>query len=144
MFDNRRLNIIGEGDVVLKKAVELAFLTADHERTLAWAQTRDCGLIFYWSQRAVEHVIPLPTALSPSAAADVAVEWLKSEFASTVERDVDCAKRDYLSDVTYVDGWQVYYHETELGLGNVARTVELPSGAYAICAIKPAYLLLGK
>lgn len=131
-MDNRIFNVNGRGVDMLKKALELAFMQEGQNTTCkAWKQTEKHGLILLWTD-SVEGASDLPAGLDPSECALLVDKWLKSDFAKTVELSDFCDDQDHDGDND--KGWQVYCEDW----GHVDNE------HYAICAIKPAYLWMGK
>lgn len=138
MFDNPIFDVNGEGEALLREVIDLAFKLSDHKEAVAWCVTPEHGLIFYWSKRPVEHVLPFPVPMSSRAIATIAFDWLACEQADNTTRDPRCTKIPS-SSLDYTEGWQVYRTSTPED-----KERPLPSEPYVILAVRPAWLHLGK
>ena len=131
-MDNKLFNVNGEGDEMLTKAIELAFLQCDERTTCdAWIQSKEHGLILMkWK---TEGSNELPSSLTSKEVMPIVLSWLKGEFAKDVIKSEWCDYCDH--DGSNGDGWQVYTDDW----GCVGEA----AGA-TICAIKPAIMWYGK
>lgn len=134
-MDNRKLAINGNGREFLKKALHLAFLQSSYNQEkeytcAAWEESKEHGLILCWSDP--DRTQRLPAELSSEEVVPMVEAWLAGDFAKSVEPNAGCENLDHDGDNKL--GWEVYVGEW----GHVG------DNHYAICAIKPAYLWMGK
>lgn len=125
--DNAIFNVNGIELSKLQKTLALAF----GEKNVAGYQfIKEKGLCFYSWVTDKGKIIPFPTPISPTQAAIIAFDWLKSSDAKLVPREGWDANADH--DGSNELGWRVYTEDW----GHI-------NGEDAI-AIKPAYLWYGK
>ena len=130
-MDNRIFNVNGGGEKLLRQTLNLAFEQGGFPyKCVAWKETKENGLIFCWSDPEGSYKLPIP--LGPETCADIALEWLKSDFAKTVDIPDSCQDIDHDGHNTL--GWNVYVEHW----GHVGNEV------YSICAIRPCYMWHGK
>jgi len=131
MMDNRLFNVNGSGEEMLKKTLELVFSQEGDRTTCAsWFESKEKGLVLLWCKGKGNN--DLPSNLNAEESLLMVLSWLKGEFAKTVELSPWCEDMDH--DGHNTKGWQVYCEDW----GHVGNN------HYAICAIKPAYMWLGK
>ena len=131
MMDNRVFNVNGRGDEMLLDVLRLVFKQAgQNTRCAAWIQAKEHGLILLWHKTENSHGFPTP--LKPESCLKFVSEWLASDQVKQVARVGWDA--DYDGDASNADGWRVYCEDW----GHVA------DNHYAICAITPAAMWLGK
>lgn len=133
MHDNRIFNINGEGEDMLLRALELVFIQEgfdDRPATVkAYLVTPDQGMILYWHQ---DHrvCVPLPTPMTAKQILPMIMAWLKNPCVEVKcegwDANADHDGRNELGWRVYCEDWGKVNHED------------------AICAVKPAYLWLGK
>lgn len=130
-MDNRVFNVNGSGKQQLLKTLELCFeQEGTNTKAKAYKINKKHGMILYWHKD--KNTIGLPAAMTPNALLEMIWEWLKSEEADTIELpDWD---EDLDHDGHNRKGWRVYCE----GWGYV------DDSSYAICAVKPAYMWIGK
>lgn len=131
-FSNRIFNVNGGKAEHLRSAIDLVFAISGHRGDAqAWRQTKTHGLVFYWWNE--DGTVPFPDNCgTPELCALMAENWLKSEFAKTVELSDFCDDADH--DGHNEEGWQVYCEDW----GHV------DDSHYAIFAVKPAFVWFGK
>lgn len=130
-MDNRIFNVNGSGTDMLRKTLALAFMQEGARTTCkAWRQSEEHGLILLWS--APEGSNHLPAPLYSDQCVDLVENWLKGDFAKSVQLSDFCENLDH--DGSNSDGWQVYCENW----GHVGDE------HYSICAIKPAFMWHGK
>jgi len=128
-MDNRLFYVNGRTNEQLLKALELAFLQADSSVT-GWAETKQDGFVLLCG---IDHEHNnLPRGLNASGCLPIIITWLKSDFAKTVEYSNWCDRVDHDGDD--LEGWQVYVNDWGK-VGEFGRVV---------CAVKPAFLWMGK
>lgn len=132
-MDNRLFNINGDGEAMLLKALELAFMqqSAFNPTCSGWQQTKEHGLILCWTANHKD-ITPFPADLTAQQCLPFITQWLAGDFAKDVELSKMCHNADH--DGSNSLGWQVYCEDW----GHVGEQ------HYATCAIKPAYLWHGK
>jgi len=131
-MDNRLFNVNGEGDDMLFKTLELAFLQWGGKTTCkGWKQTKENGLILCW-WCGTDRITPMPAGLTAEECFSFVTAWLKSDFAKTVDFGRWCEDSDH--DGHNGMGWQVYCEDW----GHVGGE----NGA--IVAVRPAYMWYGK
>jgi hypothetical protein len=135
-MDNRIFNVNGEGDELLAKTLELAFIHGNHgmARTAeGWSFTKKHGLILHWTiMDNPKDVHKFPGQLSAEDCLPFVKAWLKSADAKTVEKIGEDS--DYDHDGSNHLGWRVFCESW----GHVN------SDWSAFIAIKPAYMWYGK
>ncbi len=131
-YDNKVLNVNGEGDEGLLLALELAFLQHGKRTTCSgWSQSKEHGFILHWHRNGTG-VIPFSHDLSLTETFAIVKGWLNGEFAKTLE--LDGWDRDNDHDGHNGTGWRVYSEDW----GKVGGK------PYSICAIKRIFVWVGK
>jgi hypothetical protein len=131
--NNRIFNVNGQGDDMLLKTLELAFMNAGGKVAKAWKHDPKYGIILCWYYDKNDiGTNPLPAPMTPEQCLPFVLAYLKSDDAKTVE----CTGWDGVCDHDGSDssGWRVYCGDWG-HIGNVSST---------IVAIKPVVLWHGK
>lgn len=131
-MDNRIFNVNGSSEKMLQKTLDLVFAQeGDNTTCKAWKATKEHGLILLWSD-SPKGCTPFPAPMSAIECAPIVSQWLKGDFAKSVDLSDFCEDMDH--DGSNSDGWQVYCENW----GHVGDEHQ------AICAIKPAFMWHGK
>lgn len=128
-FSNEIFNVNGRGDELLLKALELKFAQCGR-KCEGWKQSKKSGLILTWCGGKGINIFP--AKMTASECVSFVSNWLKGDFAKTVELAPWCGNADH-DGHNEDDGWQVYCNDW----GHV-------EGWEAICGIRPAYIWYGK
>ena len=131
-YDNRVLDINGEGTEALLLALKIAFLQEGFN-CKGWSESKK-GIILHWSGD-VKGVHKLPSdqkGLSPEDCIPIILNYLKSDEADKVE--LDGWFKDVDIDGSTSKGWRVFVEDW----GHV------DNHHTAICCISPSYLWHGK
>jgi hypothetical protein len=135
-YDNRILNINGQGDELLLLALKAAVSQMEFG-VKGWSQSKEAGMMLHWTVNDGDGVHALPcgnAGLTAEECFPLVKVWLVSDFAKTVvTKGPDADPNDY--DVTTEIGFRVYLPSWEDG-GD--------SEFGKVCAIKPVHLWLGK
>ena len=86
-MDNKVFNVNGHGDDFLLQTLELVFNQGwGNAKARYWAETKEEGLVFCWYASGNEEgVHKLPAELTAEGVYPIVKDWLKGDFAKTVE-----------------------------------------------------------
>lgn len=136
MMDNRQFNVNGEGEQMLLRALELACIqegSLERPAEIAGYLVRpDYGMILLWHVDVNDKsCVSLPSQMSYMEILPMVWTWLRKGAIG-----IKCEGWDANAshDGSNVLGWRVYCEDW----GHVAGY------SNAICAVKPAYLWMGK
>jgi hypothetical protein len=130
-FSNRKFNVNGSGESMLLATLALVF----EQKGLGARAYKftESGLVLYWG--VADGTVALPKAadgLSAAQCLPFVVAWLQGDHAKGVVCEGWDA--DYDHEGWNIVGWRVF-------CGDWGHVEQSP---YAICAIRPAFLWLGK
>lgn len=138
MFDNRQFNVNGRSEAMLLKALELAAMQNSNTAGCfrGW-QENEKGMILCWMNN-TNGIQAFPGCSKPGAGLTASqvlplvVSWLNSDEAKAIMLSDWDADMDH--DGSNDRGWRVYCESW----GHVG------DNRYAICAVTPAWLWIGK
>lgn len=129
MMDNPLLRINGSKPEQLRMALDVALMQQSYRGFSSWEFDKKKGLILGWSKSEGN---AFPYAMSAEEVLPIVLKYLDSDDAKFVPPSEECENLDH--DGSNKRGWEVYTEKW----GHVG------SNHYAICAIRPAWLWLGK
>jgi len=132
-WDNVQLNINGDSDDNLLKALELVLSMHCKKGVKAFIKDREKGLILLWYGGADKEASSFPAPLNAKQLLPVVKAYLDSEDAKFVDLDGNHWDEDYDHDGSNSVGWRLYAEDW----GHVKTH-------YAVCAIKRVFLWHGK
>jgi hypothetical protein len=137
-MDNRIFNINGRGKEMLLATLDLAFNQCGRKMAArAYIIDPKKGMVLLWHADKGSQSFPVP--LSANAATEMVWEWLQSN------PDIEC--KDWDEDFDHnghnTEGWRVFCENW--GHVSLAPSYSASDATrYAIVAIKPAYMWMGK
>lgn len=130
-MDNQIFRVNGREDDQLLDALSLIFKLTGHSCS-GWSESKKNGLVLHWTSN-TSNFHPFPNKnLSAKTCFEFAKEWLKGDFAKTVNLEKWCENIDH--DGHNELGWLIYNEDW----GHVDDQWS------AICGIKPSYCWYGK
>lgn len=128
-MDNRVFNVNGSGSSFLLETLKLAFAQKDLLAE-AWLHSDEKGMLILWHKED-SRAHRLPGRLTAEQILPLVEAYLQSEEAKSVKCEGWDADHDH--DGHNNAGWRVYVEDW----GNV-------DGYYTICAVRPAFMWLGR